>query len=95
MEYICIEFVETGERRRIEDPVWITGNRNGILRTTHRAKALGVGDGEQVFSFGELEGFPVVKEIALSAWMEHQGEIDPDPELSAEEALYIIMGGKV
>lgn len=93
MEYICIEIMETGERRRIDHPVWITSNRNGILRTPHSIKAAGVGDGERIWSLGALKGFPEAKRITLAEFLEHQTEPDEDPELTAEEALNIILGG--
>ena len=41
MERICIEIIETGERRKLERPIWVTRNRNGILATPHRVKAGG------------------------------------------------------
>ena len=59
MDCICIEIIETGERRRIDLPFWITVNRNGILATPHRCLALGVGDGDQIWRLGELEGYLV------------------------------------
>ena len=93
MDYICIEIIETGERKRIDRPVWITVNRNGPLRTPHRCQALGVSDGETVWSLGGLEGFPEAKCITLAEYLEAQTEPDPDPELTAEEALNIILGG--
>lgn len=93
MEYICIEIIETGERKRIDRPIWIIRNRNGILATPHRVKALGVSDGETVWSLGALEGFPEARCITLAEYLEAQTEPDPDPELTAEEALNIILGG--
>ena len=93
MDYICIEITGTGERKRIDRPIWIIRNRNGILTTPHRVKALGVGDGERVWSLGALEGFPEAKRIPLAEYLEAQAEPDPDPELTAEEALNIILGG--
>lgn len=90
---ICIEIRETGERRRLDTPVWITTNRNGILRTPHRTKASGVGDGEEIWSLGELEGYPVARIITLAEYEEHLTPPDSDPELTAEEVLDIIMGG--
>ena len=93
MDYICIEIIETGERKRIDRPVWIIRNRNGILATPHRCQALGVSNGETVWSLGELEGFPEAKVITLAEYLEAQTEPDPDPELTAEEALNIILGG--
>ena len=93
MERICIEIIETGERKRIDRPIWIIRNRNGILATPHRVKAGGVSDGETVWSLGQLEGFPEAKVITLAEYLEAQTEPDPDPELTAEEALNIILGG--
>ena len=90
---ICIEITNTGERRRIGNEVWITVNRNGIVITPHRALARGVGDGEQVWSLGELEGYPEAKLITLAEYEEGLTPPDPDPELTAEEALEIMMGG--
>ena len=88
---IHIEITGTGERRRIEHEIWITANRNGPLATPHRAKARGIGDGEQVWSLGELEGYPEARIITLAEYLE--APEDEDPELTAEEALNIIMGG--
>ena len=93
MEYICIEIIETGERRRIDRPVFITTNRNGILSTPHAVKALGVRDGDKIWSLGGLEGYPEARKITLAEYLETLTPPDPDPELSAEEALNIIMGG--
>lgn len=93
MGEICIEIKETGERIRIVEPVWITRNRNGILITPHSTKALGVGDGERIWSFGDLEGYPQARIITLAEWMECQGEETEDPELAPEEALNILLGG--
>lgn len=91
---IFAEIAETGERRIIENEVWITKNRNGILRTPHPHKALGVGDGEQIWSLGSLEGYPEAKLITRAEYEEHLTEPETDPELTAEEALAIMMGGK-
>ena len=93
MERICIEIIETGERRKLERPIWVTRNRNGILATPHRVKAGGVSDGETVWSLGQLDGFPEAKVITLAEYLEAQTEPDTDPELTAEEALNIILGG--
>lgn len=95
MEYICIEIIETGERRRIDRPIWVTTNRNGIIATPHRIKARGVGDGEHIWSLGELEGYPEAKVITLAEYLEVQGIQDTDPELSDREALEIILGGSL
>lgn len=94
-DYVCIKITETDERRRIVDPVWVTRNRNGILRTPHRVRALGVGDGEQIWSLGNLEGYPEAKIITLAEYEESLTEKETDPELTAGEALEIIMGGSV
>lgn len=90
---ICIEVTGTGERLCVEDPVWFTRNRNGILTTPHRAKAMGVGDGEHIWSLGALEGYPEAKLITLAEYLETQAPPETDPELTAEEAMEIIMGG--
>ena len=95
MEYICIEIIETGERRRIDRPIWVTTNRNGIIATPHRIKARGVGDGEHIWSLGTLEGYPEAKVITLAEYLEVQGIQDTDPELSDREALEIILGGSL
>ena len=84
---------EGGEVRRIENEVWITVNRNGSVATPHRIKARGIGDGERIWSLGQLEGYPGARIITLAEYLEAQVEEDPDPELTAEEALNIIMGG--
>lgn len=88
-------FIRTngGEARRIESEIWITTNRNGPLATPHRIKARGVGDGEHIWSLGELEGYPEARIITMAEYLEAQAEEDPDPELTPEEALNIIMGG--
>lgn len=67
---IHIEIIETGERRRIENEVWVTENRNGVVITPHRVKALGVGDGKEVWSLGKLEGFPGARLITLAEYEE-------------------------
>ena len=90
---ICIEITETGERRCIENEIWITANRSGIRRTPHRCKALGIGDGETVWSLGKLEGYPQAKLITLAEYLESLASPEEDPELTAEEALRIILGG--
>lgn len=89
---IHIEITEIGERRRIENEVWITVNRNGPLATPHRIKAMGVGDGEHIWSLGELEGYPEARIITLAEYLEAQAE--EDPELTAEETVNIMMGGR-
>lgn len=90
---ICIEITDTGERRRIENEVWITKNRNGPLATPHRIQAKGVSDGETIWSLGGLEGYPEARIITLAEYLEAQTPPEADPELSAEEALAIMMGG--
>lgn len=90
---ICIEVKETGERRCIENEIWITKNRSGIRRTPHRCKALGIGDGETVWSLGKLEGYPEAKLITLAEYLETLGEQGEEEELSAQETLDIILGG--
>lgn len=89
---ICIEIAETGERRCIENEIWITANRNGPIRTPHRCKALGIGDGETIWSLGKLEGYPEAKLITLAEYLESLGE-QGEAELSAREVLDIILGG--
>lgn len=93
MMTVYIEIVETGERRRIDGPVWLTRNRNGIHRTPYRVKALGVGDGENIWSFGSLADYPGAKLITRAEYEETLSAQDPDPELTTEEALSIILGG--
>jgi hypothetical protein len=90
---IYIEIVESGERLEIENQIWVTTNRNGIVVTPHRIKAAGVGDGTSIWSLGELEGFQPARIITFAEYMETQSLPDEDPKLSAEEALNIILGG--
>lgn len=90
---ICIEVKETGERLRIEHEIWVTVNRSAMVITPYRVLAKGVGDGSHIWSLGELEGYPEVRIITLAEYEEKLTPPDPDPELSAEEALKIIMGG--
>lgn len=85
---------EGGEVRRIENEVWVTTNRNGIVATPHRIKARGVGDGEHIWSLGELVGYPGARIITLAEYLEAQAEEDPDPELTPEETVNIMMGGR-
>lgn len=92
---ICIEEKGSGIRRRIEREIWIVGNRNGSVITPHRHKAQGVGDGVRVWSLGKLDGYPEARLITLAEFEEALGFADTDPELCAEEALEIIMGGIV
>lgn len=81
-----------GECIRIENEVWITANRNGTVVTPHRVRAQGVGDGTSIWSLGGLEGYPEARIITRAEYEEQQKE-DTDPELSAEEALAVMMGG--
>lgn len=95
MKALFVEIIGTGERLRIEKPVWITKNRNGIIRTPYRVHALGVGDGETFWSLGALDGYPEAKLITRAEYEETLTQQDADPELTAEEALEIIIGGSV
>lgn len=95
MDGICIEIIESGLRQRLDRYFWFTRNRNGILTTPHRRKAMGVGDGEHIWSLGALEGYPEARIIPLAEYLETLGGEDPDPELSAEEALNILLGGNI
>lgn len=88
---ICIR-TSDGSCFCIEHEVWITVNRNGPVITPHRCKARGVGDGERIWSLGGLEGYPGARIITRAEYGEQQ-KTDVDPELSAEEALAIILGG--
>lgn len=81
-----------GECICIENEIWITTNRNGIVATPHRIKAKGVGDGKSIWSLGSLAGYPEARIITLAEFGETLN-VDTDPELSAEEALAIMMGG--
>lgn len=90
---VCIEIIGTGERLCIEKPMWITRNRNGILTTPHAVRALGIGDGEQIWSLGSLDGYPEAAIITRAEYEERLTTSDPDPELTAAEALNIILGG--
>lgn len=90
---ICMEITGTGERRKIENEVWITTNRNGIIITPHRIHAKGVGDGESIWSLGELEGCPLARIITLAEYEESLTAPETDPELTDAQALDIILGG--
>ena len=92
---ICIEIEDSGLRLRLEHEVWITQNRNGLMTTPHRNHAKGVGDGTSIWSLGELEGYPVARIITLAQYEENSLPPDPDPVLTAEEALKIILGGSI
>ena len=59
-----------------------------------RPRAQGVCDGENTWSLGELEGYPEARIITLAEYLEAQVEEDPDPELTAEETVNIMMGGR-
>lgn len=69
---ICIE-IEDGTRRRIEQEVFILRQRNGRMVRCHRVKAQGVGDGENIWSLGELEGSARAKIITLAEFEESLG----------------------
>ena len=84
---ICIEIADTGERVRIENEVWITTNRNGPIVTPHRIKAKGVGDGENIWSLGGLEGFPPGRIITLAEYLETRYLLEEDPELADRENI--------
>lgn len=94
MSYICIEIMGSGERLKLDRPVWITVNRNGIHATPHRIKAMGVGDGDSIWSLGGLKDYPLARIITLAEYLQQPDEGVVDPELTAEEALNIILGGK-
>lgn len=93
MERTYIQIIETGERRTIERPVWLTKNRNGILTTPHRVKAMGVGDGENIWSFGSLDGYPEARLITRAEYEESLYGPEAELQLTAQEALEIITGG--
>lgn len=90
---ICMEIMGSGERRRIDREIWVRRQSNGMVVACPRPRAQGVCDGENTWSLGELEGYPETKLIPLAEYEEGLTPPDPDPELSAEEALNIIMGG--
>lgn len=71
---IHIEIVETGERRCIEREIWVTTNRNGVVATPHRIKAKGVCDGEQIWSLGELDRYPLARIITRAEYEEQIGK---------------------
>lgn len=93
MKTVYILIAETGQRLAIESPVWITRNRNGILITHHRAKALGIGDGETVWSLGGLEGYPEARIITRAEYEETLTEPETDPELTDSQLVNILLGG--
>lgn len=90
---VYIEIIESGERASIERPIWLTRNRNGILATPHRVKALGVGDGTENFSFGTLESCREVRLITRAEYEESLTVTETERQLTAQEALEIITGG--
>lgn len=90
---ICIEISDTGERRRIEREIWVRRQSNGVVVRCTRSKGQGVGDGEQTWSLGSLAGYPDARHIPLAEYEEGLTPPDPDPMLTAEEALNIMMGG--
>lgn len=90
---ICIEIPQTGERRRIERDFWVRRQSNGTVVSCPRPKGQGVCDGEQIWSLGTLAGYPAARLIPLAEYLEAPGVPDADPVLTAEEALYIMMGG--
>lgn len=90
---IYIEIIETGARAAIERPIWLTRNRNGILATPHRVKALGVSDGTENFSFGTLEGCRLVRLITRAEYEESLTGPETELQLTAQQALEIITGG--
>lgn len=92
---ICIEILETGQRRKLDAPVWIRGNRNGPVRTPHRVKAQGVCDGETIWALeGKgLEGYGTARIITRAEYEESLAPQEADPELTDTEALNIMMGG--
>ena len=79
---VCMEITETGAHIRIDREIWITTNRNGIVATPHRIKAKGVGDGEKIWSLGELEGYPQARVITLAEYLETQ----PAPDDGSAQA---------
>lgn len=89
---ICIEIEQTGETRRIDRPIWVRRLGNGTVAACHRPQAEGVSDGAETWSLGALEGYPAAKLITLMEHREPDAQ-DDDPELTAEEALNILLGG--
>lgn len=90
---IWIRIVGTGEVRQIGEEIWVRRLDNGTVAACHRPQAQGVSDGAQTWSLKGLEGYPEAERITMSEYLEALDGADPDPELSAEEALNIIMGG--
>lgn len=90
---ICIEILETGARRRIDGEIWVRRQSNGTVVRCQRPRAQGVSDGAEIWSLGSLEGYPEAKLIPLAEFEESLAPPDTDPELTAEEALNIILGG--
>ena len=91
--YVCIEIVGTGARKKIMAPVWIKQNRNGLLCTSHRHQARGIGDGEQIWSLGTLAGYPEAQIITLAEYLEAAAASDEDPELTEGQIVSILLGG--
>lgn len=91
MKELYLELVGSGERICLEEPVWITRNRWGLLRTRYRVKALGVSDGERVFSLGKLEGYPRARIITRAEYEEGLSQLDP--ELDDRQIVNILLGG--
>ncbi len=93
MSFVCIRLTATGEKRRMDNPVWVRAGRNGPLRC-HRVQAQGVGDGSVLYALpGSPLDYPAAEVISYAEYLENKVE-DSDPELSAEEALAIITGQK-
>ena len=90
---VCIEIVGTGERLCLEKPIWVLRNRNGLLRTRHRIKAMGVSDGEMVWSLGALAGYPEARIITRAEYEESLAETETDPELEDSQLVSILLGG--
>ena len=91
---ICIELAD-GSLRRIEHEIYVRRQENGAIVRCHKVHRQGVCDGEQTWSLGSLEGYPRAKVITLAEYLERPEPPSDDPELTAEEALGIILGGNV
>lgn len=91
--------VMAGDRpHRLESPVWLTANRNGIIRTAHEPLARGILIDDEIHNLQGKEplgDYPEAKIITTAEYLEALGrtEPDPDPELTDEEAFHIMMGG--
>ena len=90
---IWIKIEHTGEVRQLDRPVWVRRLSNGTLVVCRRPQARGVSDGAQTWSLGDLEGLPLARIITKCEYLAQAVPEDPDPELTAEEALNIILGG--